>query len=188
FGRVARALPAGPRRQSAFWLRPPRALGYLAPRIDAGPGPAAARPRADRVHAVEVGGILAVVHDEELRAAGIFAGVGHAQHAPVVVLVVAAGFALDFVAGAAGAGLAFGAGLGVGVAALNHKIRDDAVKFGAVIEAFAGQVKEVLNGIRRVLLVELNFHDALGRVDFGSFHAGGGITKNKPATMLARQR
>ena len=87
------------------------------------------------------------VHDEELRAAGVFAGVGHAEGAALVVLVAAAGFAVDFVAGAAGAGHAFGAGAGVGAAALNHEVGDDAVKFQAVVVAFLGQVDEVLDGL-----------------------------------------
>ena len=54
------------------------------------------------VHAVEVLGVLAVVADEELRAAGILATVGHRHYAAVVVLAWGRGLALDSPARTAG--------------------------------------------------------------------------------------
>ena len=121
------------------------------------------------MHAVEVGGVVARVHHEKLRAARVFAGVGHAEGAALVVLVVAAGFAVDFVAGAAGAGLAFGAGAGVGAAALNDEVGNDAVKFQAVVVPLLGEVGEIFDGFRSILLVKLDFHNPFFGVDFGGF-------------------
>ena len=50
------------------------------------------------VVAVEVGGVFAVVDDEELRAASVSACMGHAQHTFVVELVVSVELAVDGVA------------------------------------------------------------------------------------------
>ena len=48
--------------------------------------------------AVEVLRVLAIVADEELRAAGVLAAVGHREYAPVVALARSRGLALDRVA------------------------------------------------------------------------------------------
>ena len=53
------------------------------------------------VVAIQVRRVLAVVHDEELRASRVAAGVGHAQHPFVVVLVVPVQLAVDGVPGSA---------------------------------------------------------------------------------------
>ena len=99
------------------------------------------------------GGVLAVeklgvaVADEKLAAGRV--GVGRARHrddAAHVGLGVELG--LDLVAGAAGAGHAGLARLGVGAAALDHEALDDAVKRGAVIEALAGELLEIFDRLR----------------------------------------
>jgi hypothetical protein len=85
---------------------------------------------------IEEGGVA--VADEELGTGGVgVLGAGHGDDAAHVGSVVELGF--DFVAGAAGAEHVFIGGVfGIGVAALDHEALDDAVKAGAVIEAFGG--------------------------------------------------
>src|SRR5262245_27911637 len=96
------------------------------------------------VHAVQMS--LRRVTDEELAAAGVLACVGHRQRSGDVFVHVAAGLALDRVPGATRPDSAF-AGLGVGIAALNHEVGDHAMKLGAVIEARVGELLEVRHGV-----------------------------------------
>jgi hypothetical protein len=94
------------------------------------------------VLAVEPRG-LADGDDEELRAVRVRPGVGHGQrpaHDLVVVDLV-----LERVARAAGAGARR-------VAALDHEVADDPVEDHAVVEALAGELLEVGDGLRRVLV------------------------------------
>ncbi len=108
--------------------------------------------------------------DEELAAGAVrVAGAGHGQDALHVRAVVELG--LHLVAGAAGAGHAAGADLGIGAASLNHEALDDAVEGRAVIELLAGQLEEVLHGARGDVRPELDGHVAEVGVDDG---AGGG--------------
>src|SRR5713226_9851315 len=66
--------------------------------------------------------------DEELRAIGVGAGVGHGQLARLVEAVWRAlGFVLELIAGAAEAGASR-------VAALDHEVGNHAVEDGAVVE------------------------------------------------------
>src|SRR5258708_546541 len=106
--------------------------------------------------------------DEELRAIGVGAGVGHGEFAGLLEAVLRAlGLVGDLVAGAAHAG-AFG------VAALDHELRNHAMEDGAVIElgtllaaavplfgAF-GEADEVGYGVGRVLFEELTDDGAFG--------------------------
>ena len=119
--------------------------------------------------------------DEELRAAGIGAGVGHRQDARDVVFQVRVEFVGNLVAGAA----TTGAGR---VAALDHEPVDDPVKNNAVIEAFAGQVDEIFRGDRRFVFKHFDSNDAFVGFDthhpvfggcgrFLSVGAGGGFVR-----------
>jgi hypothetical protein len=74
-------------------------------------------------------------------------GVGHRERAADDLVVV--DLVLERVAGAAGAG----AGR---VAALDHEVLDHAVEDHAVVEAVAGELAEVLDGLRRVLVEQLD--------------------------------
>ena len=107
-----------------------------------------------RVVAVEVRGVLPVVHDEELRASGVPSGVGHAQHPFVVVLVVPVQLAVDGVPGSA-------ASDALGTSALRHKAGNHTVKLQALIEAFFGELHEVGHSLGRVLFEELHGHGAV---------------------------
>src|SRR3954470_9284373 len=83
--------------------------------------------------------------DEELRAVGVRAGVGHRQRAADDLVLVE--LVLELIPRAAGprAGR---------VAALDHEVLDDAMEDDAVVEAVAGELAEVLDGLGRVLVVE----------------------------------
>ena len=85
--------------------------------------------------------------DEELRAVGVGAGVGHRERAADHLVVVE--LVLEGVAGTAGAG-AFRA------AALDHEVGDHPVEDQPVVEPFAREFAEVLDGFRRVVIEELD--------------------------------
>jgi len=109
----------------------------------------------NRVFAVEMG--RGNVRDEELAAVGAGASVGHRQRADLVAVRVAREFVGEFVAGAT----ASGSGR---VAALDHKVGDDAVKTHAIIKAIACQKNEVVHGFGRVSGEKL--HLDVARVGF----------------------
>src|SRR5579859_7737898 len=100
-----------------------------------------------RVLMVEEGSVT--VANKELRAGGIgIAAAGHGNDAVLVRMVVQ--FGLDGIARTAGAPGAFLAGVfGQGIAALDHKTLDDAVKAGAVVKALARKFLEIVHGVGR---------------------------------------
>ena len=99
------------------------------------------------------------VGDEELAAIGVGAGIGHGQHATLMLHTVV-GFVLEAVARAAATG-AFRA------AALDHEIGNHAVEAEAVIEAALGQVDEIGHGQRGLLRVQFNLDGAAGSIESG---------------------
>lgn len=123
-----------------------------------------------RILVVEEAGIT--VDNEELGAGTVgMLRASHGEDAAHVGLGVELG--LDLVTGATCTRHAAGAWLGVRTAALNHETLDDAVKGGAVIEAFFGELKEVLDGLRGDLGPELDREVAGGGVDDGAGRGGG---------------
>ena len=104
-----------------------------------------------------MGSIL--MHDEELaaravvRAALSCPGDNAAGVLQLVIKAVCRKFALDAVAGAAGA-------VAIGVAALDHKAGDDAVEGEAVVEALTGEVAEIANALGREIGVELKLDNS----------------------------
>ena len=131
----------------------------------------------DHIHAgghLAKGGILIIqmlgvlVHDEELGACGVGGGgTGHAENAPLVLLVVLDAveeeLAFDAVAGAAHAG-------SLGAAALDHEAGDDAVEDQTVIEIVICQIDEIADALGRLVGVQLAFDDAA--VFHGDFESG----------------
>src|SRR3954467_2229174 len=125
----------------------------------------------DRVHPVghlAEDGVLAVEpgrgvgrDDEELGAVGVRAGVGHGERAAADLVVV--DLVLERVAGAARAG----AGR---VTALDHEVLDHAVEDHAVVEAVTGQLAEVLDGLRGVVVEELDADVAVARLQDSRAH------------------
>ena len=85
--------------------------------------------------------------DEELGAVGVGAGVGHRQRAALDLVLVE--LVLEGVAGAAAAGA-------LRAAALDHEVGDDAVEDEPVVEAVGGELAEVLDRLRRVVVVQLD--------------------------------
>jgi hypothetical protein len=85
--------------------------------------------------------------DEELRPVRVRARVRHREGAALDLVLVE--LVLELVAGAAGAGA-------LGAAALDHEIGDHAVEGEAVVEAVLGQLAEVRDRLRGVLVVELD--------------------------------
>jgi hypothetical protein len=117
----------------------------------------------DGMVAVEVFGVFAAVADEELGASGVSAGVGHGENATVVVLITAVQLALDLVARTSVTNT-------VRTAALDHKIRYDAVENKAVVKIMLGEVGKVLHGLGGIFFKEFDFHDALFGMDFCDLH------------------
>ena len=113
--------------------------------------------------AVEVLGIRAVHADEELRAARVLAGMGHRQHAAVVILAGRRGLALDRVAGASGA-------VAARAAALDDEIGDDPMESEAVVKSVFGQFDEVGHGAGRLGRVEFGLHHPFLRCDNRVLH------------------
>ena len=78
----------------------------------------------DGVLTVEVRG--GAMSDEELGAVGVWAGVGHGEHAWLVVTTMSLALALELITWASGAAAA-------GATALNHEVRDDTVEGQSII-------------------------------------------------------
>ncbi len=114
-------------------------------------------------------GVLAVqprrfdVGDEELRTVGVRAGVGHRENAWSVVLQVGVEFVLELVAGTAGSGTVWAAGL-------NHEVGDDAMELEPIVEAIAGELLEVADRFRNFVVVQFQLDGAFARFDGGDFH------------------
>ena len=85
--------------------------------------------------------------DEELRAVGVGPGVGHGQSAAHDLVLV--DLVLEGVAGAAGPGP-------LRAAALDHEVANDPVEGQSVVEAVGRQLAEVLHGLGRVLVEQLD--------------------------------
>src|SRR3954454_5129449 len=127
--------------------------------------------RVDRVHTVRhlpEDRVLAVEprrlggrDDEELRAVRVRAGVRHRERAADDLVVV--DLVLERVAGAARAG----AGR---VTPLDHEVLDHAVEDHAVVEAVAGEFAEVLDGLRGVVVEELDADVAVARLQDSRAH------------------
>src|SRR6266849_5064157 len=106
--------------------------------------------------------------DEELAAAGVLTGVGHGQRPGDVLVDVFLGFALDGVAGPAGADAPLSA-LRIGVASLNHEVGDHAVELGAVIEARVRELLEIGDGGRHLIGEQLHVDRAFRGLENGLF-------------------
>jgi hypothetical protein len=114
--------------------------------------------------------------DEELRPVGVGSGVRHAQHAGARVSqlgrdLVGELLAVDGGPAAAGARR---------VPALDHERGDDAVEDHAVVVPPGRERAEVLAGLRRVGVVELDGYRPLGRdiyVSCDVLEEGGGVTR-----------
>jgi hypothetical protein len=112
---------------------------------------------------VEVRRVFAAVANEKLRTARITSGVSHGKHAPVVVLITAGEFAVDFITGSAGTRTGR-------ITALYDEVGDYPVKGEAVVEAFFGQRNKILNGFGRIGIEELDFHHPFIGMDFAGCH------------------
>ena len=67
------------------------------------------------------------------------------------------------------------AGSGTGrVPALDHEVRDDAVKDHAFVEALGGKLEEIAHGRRGVLREELEVDGSVVRVQDDGCHSGAG--------------
>jgi hypothetical protein len=96
------------------------------------------------------------MRDEKLGAVGIRAGIRHRKHTGASVLEVLVEFIGKIVTGAAGTG-AFG------TTALDHEVVDDAVESQTVVEAVFSELFEILDGLRRLVVVQLDSDiDVLG--------------------------
>src|SRR5262245_33940038 len=108
--------------------------------------------------------------EEELRAARVAAGVGHAQRAremsPVILLVT---LAIDGVARSAGA-------VPLRVASLSHEILQDAMEPQPVVEALAilafHEADEVADRIGRLVLEQLDHNVAFGGLELHARQVG----------------
>src|SRR5690554_6341146 len=103
------------------------------------------------VIAIEMGGVVATVANEKLRAGGVAAGMRHRQNPPIVVLVVAVELALDCVTRSPGT-------CAIRATALNHKVRDHPMKSEAVVKTLFGQFYKIGYGFGSIFFVKLYFH------------------------------
>src|SRR3954466_11517195 len=99
--------------------------------------------------------------DEELAAVRVRPGVRHRERAPDDLVVV--DLVLERVAGAAGAGAER-------AAALDHEVLDHAVEDHAVVEAVARQLAEVLHGLRRGVVEQLDLDRPVVGLDHHCAH------------------
>src|SRR4051794_14468713 len=122
----------------------------------------------DRIHGLHAGGhpaedgVLPVEprrglgrDDEELAAVRVGAAVRHRERSTLDLVLV--DLVLELVAGAARPGA-------LRAAALNHEVRDHAVEDQAVVVAVAGQLHEVVDGLRGVRLEQLELDRAVVRM------------------------
>src|SRR5437870_13369189 len=141
--------------------------------------------RVDRVHAVRHAaehGVLAVEprrgvgrDDEELAAVGVRPRVRHRQRAAHHLLVV--DLVLERVAGAAGP-------RALGAAALDHEVADHAVEDQPVVEAVAGELAEVADRLRRVVVEQLQADRPVVRVHCRLAHLP--VTSSSSSVPLTR--
>src|SRR6185369_16613270 len=91
----------------------------------------------------------------------------HRERADFVFLRIAGGLALDLVARTSGADarIAGGQVAGVGIAALDHEVRDDAVELHAIVETTVGQLLEVGDGVGGFFLVQVGDDGAPVRLE-----------------------
>src|SRR3954467_4291642 len=128
--------------------------------------------RGDDLHAVDdlaEDGVLAVEprrlargDQEELRAVGVRAGVGHRQRAADDLVLV--DLVLERVARTAGAGA-------LRAAALDHEVADDPVEDQPVVEAVTGELLEVRDRLGGVVVEELDRDRPLAGGHRGGRHA-----------------
>jgi len=94
-------------------------------------------------------GVLAIqpighhVRDEELAAVRVRPGVSHRKRSDLVLARIVTSFVFEFITGTAGA-------RGGGIAALDHEVRNDAMKDRAIVETFASQEDKIVDGLRGV--------------------------------------
>src|SRR6185312_10588859 len=128
-----------------------------------------------RMHAIEVR--LRLEHEEELRAAGVAAGMGHGERAGLVLVRIALGLAGDAPAGSAGA-------VAIGAAALGDEALDHAVEGEAIIESAAGQGVPVGHRVGRRIRKQFDLDGAL----VGLHHAGGEALQLVGGDLVLLQR
>lgn len=122
------------------------------------------------VAAVEVLRVFAVHADEELRAAGILAGMRHREDAAVVILARRRGLALDAVSRAART-------VAARAAALDDEVGDHAVEGQAVVESVFGQFDEVGHCAGGLVRVKFGLHRSLLGGDQGVLFLFGHIVE-----------
>src|SRR3954451_1261807 len=151
-GSTGRARPAGwgepVGRVAAVGLRRADALDHVLTAGDLA---------EDRVLAVQPGALVRG-DDEELRPVRVRPRVGHGQRAAHDLVVV--DLVLELVAGTARAGA-------LRAAALDHEVGDDAMEDEPVVEALTGELLEVADGLRGVLVEQLE-----GDLAFAALHHG----------------
>src|SRR5512133_3141810 len=111
----------------------------------------------DRVLAVQPRALVSG-DDEELRPVGVRSCVGHGKRAADDLVIV--DLVLELIARTARAGA-------LGAAALDHEVGDDAVEDQPVVEALAGELLEVADCLRGVLVEQLE-----GDLAFAGLHHG----------------
>ena len=135
----------------------------------------AALNRVNDVHAFTHGAKNSVVaveprgghgREEELGPTGVAAGVGHGEHTGLVVLEgEGRGLAGDLPAWTAGTGSTGHWVLGVGAAALNHEVLNDAMEVESVVVPRIHQLDEVGDGVGSTAVKEVD-----GDVACAGFH------------------
>ena len=116
--------------------------------------------------AIKVLGVLAVMADEELATAGVFACMCHGEDTTVVVLFIGMGLAFDCPSGATSTHTGITGIAAIGASALDNEIGNYAMEAESVVEAVLGQFDEVGDCCRNFFFIEFRFHGTLGCVDY----------------------
>ena len=105
------------------------------------------------MYTIKVLCIHAVVADEELAAAGVFASMCHGEDTAVVPLARGRGLALDLPARTTGTHTWVAWGAAERTASLNDEIRNNTMEAESVIKTRFGQFDEVRHSIGNIFLI-----------------------------------
>ena len=112
---------------------------------------------------IQMGSIVSAVTHKKLGPTCISSGMSHGKNTSVVELVATGQFAIYFITRSTSTCSGW-------IAALNHKIRNDAMEGNAIVKAFFGKVYKIFHGIGGILIVKFDLHHTLFGMDFSGCH------------------
>jgi len=108
-----------------------------------------------------------LVHDEELAAIGVWARIGHGDRASDITGLIRRRRGIQFI----GELIAWSSPASASrIATLDHEAGDDAVEYRTVIEALVSEREEILDRVRRIGVIGLEYDSAFVRLDGDFMH------------------